>query len=440
MFIVAALTVGLSVSAAACRDESASRTDPAGTLTPTVERETGGIPSVTAAPTASRSTATPVPTPYQHYVVEALDPCGPSLLRYSGDFHEHFLHWTADGSHFVFNYDDEIATLNIEKGRVRKIVDVDPDEYELLYGYYADVSPDGSRLVYATCEYILEEPYVDPIGASQYYTDGYEIAMVNIDGGGRKRLTSSSRFENYPAWSPDGTRIAVITSSDPHGKPNPAHYDESGAGIAVISSEDGRGRWTGTSKSAALYPPVWSPDGEHLAFIVNEGDRYHPEFGVISIRIGKEAPVRIGATTALPTWSPDGEQLAYAALEGAEPVIYVVQPDGTGARLIWSSGQDGEASPISQVSWSPEGSEILFISDQPYVVGSDGERLRPLLQDPVGPKVVRAAWSPDGSRIAMYRPGFDLSTVTRDGTNLRVYAVRGAAGSLRAVQPDEQTE
>ncbi len=425
------VSLAIVLTIVGCRNESANGTGLAGTPTPTVATETGSIPTDTPAPSAAMPTATPAPTPSISYVVESLDPCGPSLYTYSGNLYEHFLHWTADGSHLVISYDDGIATLDIESGRVQKIVDVDPDEHELLYGFYADVSPDGSRVVYATCEYILEEPYVDPIGASQYHTVGYEIAIVNIDGGGRKRLTSSGRFENYPAWSPDGTRIAVITSSDPHGRPTPAHYDESGARIAVISSEDGRGRWTGTSKSVALYPPVWSHDGEYLAFIVNEGDRYRPEFVVISVRIGKEAPVRIGATTALPTWSPDGTELALASMEGAEAVIYAVEPDGTRARLIWRGDLDGASIPISQVSWSPDGSELLVIAGGIYVISLEGNSLHPLLPDN---GIARAAWSPGGSRIAVYYPGDDLITLSRDGKDLRVVAESGKFG-IRKLKP-----
>ena len=44
--------------------------------------------------------------------------------------------------------------------------------WDLAYGHHADVSPDGSRIVYATCEYT-------------YYsgTSGrYEIATANPDG------------------------------------------------------------------------------------------------------------------------------------------------------------------------------------------------------------------------------------------------------------------
>ena len=31
---------------------------------------------------------------------------------------------------------------------------------------------------------------------------------MNADGTGQTRLTNNTEFDNYPAWSPDGTKIA----------------------------------------------------------------------------------------------------------------------------------------------------------------------------------------------------------------------------------------
>ena len=91
---------------------------------------------------------------------------------------------------------------------------------------------------------------------------------------------------------------------------------------------------------------------------------------------------RIGETTIPPSWSPDGEDLAFAATEGEEAVLYAVRPDGTGLREVWrSEASDMPSLPIAQVSWSPDGSEILFVTDRVYVVGADGSGIRPLSPD-----------------------------------------------------------
>ena len=79
---------------------------------------------------------------------------------------------------------------------------------------YFDVSPDSSRVVYSVCRLPVKTPeplapgpewYGSPVADYQF-----EIETANIDGSGVQVLTENQVFDNYPAWSPDGTRIAFI--------------------------------------------------------------------------------------------------------------------------------------------------------------------------------------------------------------------------------------
>ena len=127
------------------------------------------------------------------------NPCGyveGSVI--DGDLYEHFLHWVPDGSHLVFDVGDTIWTLDIEGARLLQVADTVPDDdryAHAYFGHYTDVSPDGSRIVYSTCEYPL---------------DGYEIATVRVDGTDKRRLTEDGYFDHYPVWSPDGKQIAFV--------------------------------------------------------------------------------------------------------------------------------------------------------------------------------------------------------------------------------------
>ena len=319
--------------------------------------------------------------------------------------YEHFLHWTEDGSHLVFSLDYQTWTFNIEHSQVRLAADED----WMGYGFYADVSPDGSSIVYSTCEPSAYDSYFER------NIDLYEIATVNMDGSGYRRLTENQYFENYPVWSPDGAEIALIRREGPW-----RHYETAHPSVRlyIITAKGGVGRVgrLGSTDRLALYPPVWSPDGQWLAFIANDGECCPRERVLHTVRSDDSELTRIGETTAPATWSPGGEELAFAAVEGEEAVIYAVRADGTGQRTIWRSGPDDPSTPVSQVSWSPDGSELLFTSDHLYVIGSDGSGLRPL-----GPRsgIIRAAWSPDGSRVAIYYVDYLLVTVARDGTDLR---------------------
>src|SRR6266542_3019965 len=106
---------------------------------------------------------------------------------------------------------------------------------------------------------------------------------------------------------------------------------------------------------------------------------------------------------------------------GPNSGIYVIQPDGTGARrLAAGAGEYGEA------TWSPDGSRIAFTrSEGPgsssvqalFAAAADGSHARRLFQ--CGARGCREpAWSPDGRRIA-FVSGQDIYTVNADGTDIR---------------------
>ena len=132
---------------------------PAATATPSPIPTPADVASA-AVPTASAAGSpgpTPTPRPRAYEIVHRLGPCD----QWSG-FHRHFLHWARDSSLLVFDVDDTIWTLELDDVLLRQIADVDHNYnplyssggVELLFGFYADVSPDGSRIVYSTCEYL----------------------------------------------------------------------------------------------------------------------------------------------------------------------------------------------------------------------------------------------------------------------------------------------
>ena len=124
-----------------------------------------------------------------------------------GGLQEHFLHWTQEGSHLVFNDDDTIWVLDLESGDLRQVADVDLNYERLvdpprssirfMYGFHADVSPDGSHIVYSTCEYPddrLIETWKGTGNTEPHYEglEAYELGTVDIKGNGRKRLTQAA--------------------------------------------------------------------------------------------------------------------------------------------------------------------------------------------------------------------------------------------------------
>ena len=429
LLAAAVWTVGCGEPAGPASDAGGDSADP--TPSPTVVPTATPTPSPTVVPTATPTpsptvvafpTPDPLPTPplwlqrFQSAHLYHNDTCRGALedWRLIGSHTAGFLDWADDGSLLVFDFGAKIAIVDTFGTDARIVADGNPGKRRLA-GHHADVSPDGSRIVYVTCEFPF--PY-DGYG----YPPGQELAIVNVDGTGLQRLTVDGHFVAYPAWSPDGSRIAFVRTVRKHLYAlDPRGYSSFGAQIEVLSARGTRA--FGRTRGVGLYPPVWSPDGNRLAWLVNqrmegEEDRVYPtkpnEHILFWVHLDGSGGSRLGEATTLPTWSPDGERLAF----GLEDEVYTVRLDGTDRRLVVDDLR------ANQVSWSPDGAELLLASDSGVsVVGADGSGLRKLGPSNLGVK--SAIWSSDGSTIAARHELDDESlvfTMNRDGTDVRFLA------------------
>ena len=389
----------------------------------------------------------------------------------------HFLHWTPDGSQLIFNFSDTIWTVNSQGTRVDAVVDADPEtHHRSVYELYADLSPDGSRMVYSTCEYPLDVSNSGSIGTHHFY----EIASANLDGGGRQRLTESHAFDSYPVWSPDGNSIAFIRSS--------GAYDDTWIYLIEDGSEASRLWLEDLDVEAGLSPPTWSPDGESLAFVGYEsisGERLPclytgtaGELDLEQLRITRYTPFRVTEATGPPSWSPDGQHIAFTRSGGEDAGIYVVRPNGSDPQLIVDGTSEGPLWPLDATGlwenvstfrgspvWSPDGRSLLFITreitpnpledsvgfvpSRVFTVGLEGGEVVKLdFPLPDFLRVTAAAWSPDGSRLAVsgdirqfplgeYEARRVILTADPDGGNMRILAAGDTVLSLVSGHYDE---
>ena len=415
--------------------------------------------------------------------------CGPFSFGVPWTHYDHFLEWTPDGSHLIFDYAwSGIWVVDAEGTQVHMVADANPGEF-FKYGIHADLSPDGSRIVYSSCEF----PTEGTVTYSERENYNYEIVVINLDGTGQRRLTENHVLDHYPVWSPDGSRIAFLSIR------RPPFYEHTldlytmaadGSDVRLVAStlrkvtlesgvefwytpaeisiqrmqrgeeaEDSKEAWLG---SIFFAPPVWSPDGEHLAFLVGrtipmdeEGIiSYRFGYSLLTVRADGSEMMRIADTAVvgnydtyigppvLPSWSPNGEYLAFVmANEVGEPGgVYTVRFDGTELRKV--------AEYASHVSWSPDGSELLLSLQ--YIVGLDGSDLRSLELLDFLEGWQHPAWSPDSTRIAIHMTGIDYSkymhsapqlyTVARDGTDRRDLIRLDANGNPVPANPLQQTE
>jgi len=184
-----------------------------------------------------------------------------------------------------------------------------------------------------------------------------ELWMIDSDGANLRRLTHSQSstlghpISAWPAWSPDGSRIAYISLKD--------------TGIARLYELDlrtGRERVIPITRSGIFLTPSYHPDGERLFFAIDEGDRT----GIHSYNITRDCCfatfLSAGSIEISPTFSPDGSAVAFnsSRLGGTSPQIYWVSTSGTTAAEILSPFEFGRPSSFSGPEWSPLGNRVAF--------------------------------------------------------------------------------
>ena len=225
--------------------------------------------------------------------------------------------------------------------------------------------------------FVRQDPQARGINAG---VDLWTIAAV---GGRARRLVGGQGWDETPAWSPDGNRIAFARSVLAPGDPDVAL-----TGDVWTAAADGRGR-RNLTRDGGSTSPVWSPDGRRIAFA--RGD------GVLVVRrdgSGKKRLVRRD-DPGTPSWSPDGGRVAFTV----PGELRIVGASGRGERRLARGAESFWPS-----AWSPDGSRLAFTGKRTiegiFVVPGRGGSPRLLARDFVEP-----AWSPDGRLVAIVRQG-----------------------------------
>ena len=228
-------------------------------------------------------------------------------------------------------------------------------------------SPDGRKIAFTST-------FADEGAQPQLY-------VMNADGSDRTFLRRSPAL--HPTWSPDGKKIAFSTALR-----LPAYLNPAPGNIWIVNA-DGSGEPRRLTTDPDLYEyPAWSPDGKKIAF-VRDGNIY--VIGSSGAEGGAKQPRLLtdhvrGRPVDL-SWSPDGAEIAFASvtahrLRYEEQDVYKMDADGSSVTHL-THGRGSESSP----TWSPSGDRIVFARFHPgppgtleaiFVMNADGTDLAPL--------------------------------------------------------------
>lgn len=196
----------------------------------------------------------------------------------------------------------------------------------------------------------------DLIAAGRDGKYGGGLEVMRPDGSGRRTLVFDSGIE-HPSFSPDGKWIVFDNPG--------AHLATSGPGQVMVIGVDGKNEHP-LGGSAPAGEPAWSPNGTLIA--INNGDHLtlvRPDGSAV-----RSIPVPAATSAWSPAWSPDGSWITFTATTtGSTPEytsdIYKVRADGTGlTRVTDDHDLTGGA------AWSPDGRRLVFSRSAPTTDGS----------------------------------------------------------------------
>ena len=269
------------------------------------------------------------------------------------------------------------------------------------------ISPDGSKIAYVRRSGDVMSDRMRPT-----------IWLVDTRSGEQVPLAAGPGAHSQPRWSPDGRRLAFISTA------------EGGAAQLFV-------RWMGSGESVRItgLPDTpssiaWSPDGRQIAytmFVPGEG-----------LKLGSLPPKPEGAQWAPPleihsdiTYRTDEE----GYLKPGFSHIFLVSADGGAPRQL-SFGSVHDNGPLS---WTPDGGTLLFSSNRSPNWAREGFNTEVYALDVASGSVTaltsrngpdnEPVASPDGRLIAY--TGFDDKE--RGYENNRLYVMGRDGGGARVL-------
>jgi Tol biopolymer transport system component len=235
--------------------------------------------------------------------IEAVEPDGSGprvVFPDDADVNHSRLSFSPDGTRIAFDSDlvdgYGIETANPDGTEVVRLTDGANDSW-------ASWSPDGITIVFSSTRY---DPTIErcETGFPHEFGCPTDIYVMSSDGSNVVRLTDDPAEEFVPVWSPDGSLIAFVRNTQSTPVMNPAVFtmNPDGTDVRQVSSGDG----------GSDFWPSWSPDGKQIVFAAIRNE----DWGIWVVETdGSNEHLILGGTGTgyidNPVWSPDGNLIAF---------------------------------------------------------------------------------------------------------------------------------
>ncbi|MEO8879911.1 MAG: S9 family peptidase [Gemmatimonadaceae bacterium] len=280
-------------------------------------------------------------------------------------------------------------------------------------------------------------PYPDAstsVGEARWSPDGKRVAYIADDqlwvadqaGGSRKQLTTLSGGATGPIWSPNGEKIAFTS------RVYPTCSDDA---CNVARSKAASSNPVKAHVADALMYRHWNAwdDGTRAHLFTVSADGH----GVVDLTPGAVydvPPGPFGGSEGY-AWSPDGRELSYTAKNsGREDAwstdnnLYTVPSAGGASNVITAANKGADENPV----YSPDGRYILYHSQARAGFESDRWRLMAYDRSSHASRELLPSWDRNSDSYAFMADGHSLLIQTVDASREKFYRSTFANGSAGA--------
>src|SRR5437762_133542 len=180
------------------------------------------------------------------------------------------------------------------------------------------------------------------------YVNNGELKIIDSDGAETRAITTG-RGALSPAWSPGGESVVFTVLGN------------TGTQVQELDVRTGRTRRVSQIRAGLNITPVYQPGGNAILYAQGTGNG--TDLVLSGLETDSSLPKRItigkGSDNTSPSYSPDGSQIAFISGKSGAPQVYIMDADGSNVQLL-TPYKAGVRSYRASPDWSPDGRAVAY--------------------------------------------------------------------------------